>query len=57
MVAGKKPDNAKWTEANLNIAIEAGIAEGESPSTLAKRLAKESNWARRDVYNLISLIK
>ena len=49
--------NAQWTEASLNIAIETGIAEGESPSRLAKRLAKESGWARRDVYNRISLIK
>ena len=49
--------DAKWTEASLNIAIETGITEGESPSALAKRLAKESGWARRDVYNLISLIK
>ncbi len=49
--------NVKWTEANLNIAIEAGIAEGESPSALAKRLAKESGWARRNIYKRISLIK
>ncbi len=57
VVAGKKQDNAKWTEASLNSAIETGISAGESPSYLAKRLAKESGWARRDVYNLISLIK
>ena len=57
VVAGKKQDNVKWTEASLNSAIETGIAAGESPSALAKRLAKESGWARRDVYNLISLIK
>ena len=57
VVAGKKLENAPWTEANLRIAINAGIAEGESPSKLAKRLAREANWERRDVYNLISLIK
>ena len=57
VVAGKKLEDAQWTEASLNIAIDAGIAEGESPSALAKRLAKESGWARRDVYNRISLIK
>ena len=57
VVAGKKQEDALWTEASLRIAIDAGITEGESPSTLAKRLARESNWERRDVYNLISLIK
>ncbi len=57
VVAGKKPENAQWTEASLRIAIESGLAAGEASSTLAKRLAKESGWERRDVYNLISLIK
>lgn len=47
----------KWTEANLNSAIVAGISEGILPSQLAKKLAKESGWTRRDVYNQISLIK
>ena len=51
------PKDVQWTEARLNHAIDAGIAEGESPSRLAKRLAKESGRARRDVYNRISLIK
>ena len=57
VVAGKKQENVQWTEASLTIALEAGISAGESPSTLAKRLAKESGWARRDVYKRISLIK
>ena len=51
------PQNIQWTEASLMIALEAGISAGESPSALAKRLAKESGWARRDVYKRISLIK
>ena len=50
-------EDVQWTEASLNVAVETGVAEGESPSKLAKRLAKESGWARRDVYNRISLIK
>ncbi len=50
-------EEVKWTEASLNDAIVAGIAEGVPPSILAKKLAKKSSWARRDVYNRISLIK
>ena len=57
VVAGQKPQNARWTEASVGIALEAGIAAGESPSALAKRIAKESGWERRDVYKRISLIK
>jgi 16S rRNA (cytidine1402-2'-O)-methyltransferase len=30
-----------------------GGAKGESPSALAKRLAQESGWERREVYNLL----
>lgn len=50
-------EDVKWTKTSLNDAIVAGIAEGILPSQLAKKLAKESGWARRDVYNRISLIK
>jgi len=50
-------EDVKWTEASLDNAIVAGIAEGVPPSELAKKLAKESGWVRRDVYNRISLIK
>ncbi len=53
VVDGKKQADVEWTEASLRSAIEAGIAAGESPSALAKRLAKESGWARRQVYQMI----
>lgn len=53
VVAGKTPEDAPWTEASLQSAIEAGIAAGESPSLLAKRLSKKSGWKRREIYSLI----
>lgn len=53
VVEGKKQADAAWTEASLKSALEAGIAAGESPARLSKRLAKESGWKRRDVYQLI----
>lgn len=53
VVAGKTPVDARWTEASLKSAIAAGIAAGESPSQLAKRLAKESGWQRREIYSQI----
>ena len=53
VVGGKKQADVTWTEASLKSALEAGIAAGESPSILAKRLAKESGWKRRDLYQMI----
>ena len=53
VVDGKKQADVIWTEASLKSALEAGIAAGESPSSLAKRLAKESGWKRRDIYQII----
>ncbi len=57
VVAGKNKENVIWTVASLNHAIEAGVAEGVSPSHLARELSKKSGWKRRDVYNQIFLIK
>ena len=53
VVAGQKQVDVIWTEASLKSALEAGVAAGESPSELAKRLAKESGWKRRDLYQMI----
>lgn len=46
-------ENARWTEADLMSALEAGLAAGESAAALAKRLAQESGWPRREVYQRI----
>ena len=46
-------DRGRWTEDKVMIAVKFGLKLGESPSALAKRLAEESGWNRREVYNLI----
>ncbi|MDI6770791.1 MAG: 16S rRNA (cytidine(1402)-2'-O)-methyltransferase [Anaerolineales bacterium] len=43
----------RWTEEKMVIAIKIGLKLGEAPSVLAKQLAEESGWNRREVYNLI----
>jgi len=53
VIEGKKQVETTWTEASLKSALDAGIAAGESPSSLAKRLAKESGWKRREIYQLL----
>jgi 16S rRNA (cytidine1402-2'-O)-methyltransferase len=51
VVAGKtKSEKRKWTESQLMIAIQSGLKSGESATVLAKRLAEESSWERREIY-------
>jgi len=53
VVAGKiKSEKQKWTEEKVMIAIKFGLKFGESPSALAKRVAEESGWDRREIYKL-----
>lgn len=50
VLAGCKKEKAQWTEEMLTQAIQAGMESGESPSSLAARLADESGRARREIY-------
>jgi 16S rRNA (cytidine1402-2'-O)-methyltransferase len=55
VVAGKaKREKEKWSEDKVSIAIKFGVKLGESPSVLAKRVAQESGWERKEIYNLIT---
>ncbi|MBN2385780.1 MAG: 16S rRNA (cytidine(1402)-2'-O)-methyltransferase [Anaerolineales bacterium] len=54
VVEGKlKKEKPKWAQERVLIAIKFGKKLGESPSALAKRIAQESGWERREVYRLI----
>jgi 16S rRNA (cytidine1402-2'-O)-methyltransferase len=53
VVAGKTKDQRiKWTEDKVMIAVKFGLKFGESPSALAKRVAEESGWDRREIYKI-----
>jgi 16S rRNA (cytidine1402-2'-O)-methyltransferase len=55
VVAGKNRDAAvTWNEDKILIAIRSGLENGESPSALARRLAEESGWERRTLYQMVS---
>lgn len=43
-----------WAEDKVCIAIKFGLKQGESPSVLAKRIAEESGWERKEVYRRIT---
>jgi 16S rRNA (cytidine1402-2'-O)-methyltransferase len=58
VVAGSSNRGAdKWTEDKITIAIKFGLKLGESPSALAKRLAQESGWERKEIYNRITAMQ
>jgi 16S rRNA (cytidine1402-2'-O)-methyltransferase len=55
VVAGKiESGKQKWAEDRLILAVKSGLKLGESPSALAKRLAQESGWVRKDIYKRIT---
>ncbi|HEX7621376.1 MAG TPA: 16S rRNA (cytidine(1402)-2'-O)-methyltransferase [Anaerolineales bacterium] len=58
VVAGiTKRGKEKWTEDKLNMAIKIGLKLGESPSVLAKRVAQESGWERKEIYHRITSLQ
>lgn len=58
VLAGKtKDEKQQWTEDRLMIAIKFGLKFGESPSALAKRVAAESGWDRKEIYRIITAQK
>lgn len=58
VVEGSRPQEAeKWSEPHLMSAIMSALNRAEASAALAARLASESGWERREVYDLISMIK
>jgi len=54
VVAGKtKNEKQRWAEGKVTIAVKFGLKLGESPSALAKRVADESGWNRKEIYSII----
>jgi 16S rRNA (cytidine1402-2'-O)-methyltransferase len=53
VVAGKKEEKQQWAEDKVMIAIKFGLKLGESPTALAKRVALESGWERKEIYKRI----
>jgi 16S rRNA (cytidine1402-2'-O)-methyltransferase len=53
VVAGKPPqEKHRWSEEHLQVALRLALRLGESPAALAKRLAQESGWERKEIYRL-----
>jgi 16S rRNA (cytidine1402-2'-O)-methyltransferase len=58
VVAGKSNFKKQvWNENIVRNTIKSGLEMGESPSSLAKRVADESGWNRKEIYSIIMEIK
>jgi len=57
VVEGRRTkDKQRWPEDKVMIAIKTGLKLDESSSALAKRVAQESGWERKEIYqHIISL--
>ena len=54
VVDGKKVDgNEKWTEAQLQMAIENELKNEKSAKEISVELAKQSGWNKKEIYTLI----
>jgi 16S rRNA (cytidine1402-2'-O)-methyltransferase len=55
VVHGKKVDgNERWTEAQLQLAIENELKNEKSAKEISAELAKQSGWNKKEIYALIS---
>ncbi|PKN95200.1 MAG: 16S rRNA (cytidine(1402)-2'-O)-methyltransferase [Chloroflexi bacterium HGW-Chloroflexi-6] len=55
VVAGQtiSVESARWTEDRLRAEIASGLGGDEAPSALSRRLARESGWERRLIYQIV----
>lgn len=54
VIAGAESGAEAWNQARVISAIAAALSEGKKPSQIARQLAAESGWPRREVYQLIT---
>lgn len=54
VVAGQSKSASRWEEGELRIALQAHLHSDVSPSQIARQLAEQSGWPRRQVYRLLT---
>jgi 16S rRNA (cytidine1402-2'-O)-methyltransferase len=56
VIAGAPQEAEHWDLEQVREALKAGLACGESPSSLAREIAAQSGWKRREIYRLATEI-
>jgi 16S rRNA (cytidine1402-2'-O)-methyltransferase len=57
VIAGQTKSAGRWDEAHLEAALQAAKESDMPPSKLARKLAEESGWPRREVYARLNQMK
>lgn len=57
VIAGADQNNQKWDSDRVQSRLGEALSGGESASQIAKRMAAESGWSRRQLYRMIAEIK
>ena len=53
ILAGKQVEKEIWPEERLRLALKEAKSLENTPAQIAKQLASESGWPRREVYQLL----
>lgn len=53
VVAGAESRGERWDETDVRVVLLQRLAEGSPPSEIAREVAKEAGWRKRDVYGLL----
>lgn len=54
VIEGAQQLDARWSEAYLMDVLQSATSKKESPTSLAARLAQESGWSRREIYQRLT---
>jgi len=57
VIAGAADQKTRWLASDLNKAVADALITDEKPSKIARRLAAESGWPRRDIYDLVTKLQ
>lgn len=52
LIVGRPPEPGVWTAAQVRMALRRALAAGASRSAAARQVARQSGWAKGDVYAL-----
>jgi 16S rRNA (cytidine1402-2'-O)-methyltransferase len=53
ILAGNRAEKEIWPEEQLLSALKDAKSQGSTPAKIAKQLAGESGWPRREIYQLL----
>jgi 16S rRNA (cytidine1402-2'-O)-methyltransferase len=56
VIEGASPDADRWSLEQVQEALRDGLKRGEAPSSLARAVAAQSGWKRREIYRIVTEI-